>query len=78
MEAKDIRTEDELHDELFKAGEEKGYAHARQHCEDVIIPQVRQEARQEVVDWVNTHTNFAEPHPFSRLDWQDFLKGIEK
>ena len=35
-----------------KAGEDKGYAHARQHCEDVIIPQAKRDGRKEVVDWL--------------------------
>ena len=35
----------------FKAGEDKGYAHARQHCEDVIIPQAKAEGIREVVEW---------------------------
>ena len=37
----------------FKAGEDKGWAHARQHCEDVIIPQAKLEGRGEVVEWLD-------------------------
>ena len=36
----------------FKVGEDRGYTHARQHCEDVIIPQAAAQARREVAEWI--------------------------
>ena len=47
----------EIADIVFKAGEDKGYAHARQHCEDVIIPQARQDGRKEVIRYLVTDDN---------------------
>jgi len=37
----------------FKAGEDKGYAQARNHCEDILLPQERQAGIKEVVDWID-------------------------
>lgn len=44
----------------FNAGEDKGYAQARAHCEDVILPQERLAGIKEVVDWLNQDSNTLE------------------
>jgi len=70
----------------FKAGEDKGYAHARQHCEDVIIPQTEKQARKEVVDWIKKNSETFETHSgrifefnLRKEEWQTKLKewGID-
>ena len=54
----------------FKAGEDKGYIHAKQHCEDVIIPQAEAQARREVVEWV-------ENNGITQTDrWGNTIKGF--
>jgi len=52
----------------FKAGEDKGYAHARQHCEDVIIPQAETQARKEVVDWLERAKKIKVPN-YQKKEW---------
>ena len=59
----------------FKAGGDKGYAHARQHCEDVIIPQAKAEGRREVVEWLEN--NFEPTVPMS-LDYRKWHAKLEE
>ena len=53
----------------FKAGEDKGYAHARQHCEDVIIPQAKVEGMKEVVEWAARELG---------VDWSEESEQLKK
>ena len=66
----------------FKAGEDKGCAHARQHCEDVIIPQAEAEARKagvrKVVEWIELNKFHTDGFPcYNAQSWQAKLKEWE-
>jgi len=62
-----------------KAGEDKGYAQARNHCEDVLLPQERLAGIKEVVEWIEEHTYPDGTYEWTDLGWQRQCKewGID-